>query len=301
MNLSLCRKILTLMLSLAISLSTLNFSAGATEPSVPNESVEVRNCVKLKTGKARLIDSSVKKCKKNEKLVFLKFPAGFIAPPSQPGPSGNGVLSGKGIPKADTGKNGDFYIDLDTYKIFGPKNEMDAWGEGKSLVGPQGPGGSGPRGPAGITTLGYYGAFYDTTNFTIPTVTPSPIPLNSDSFQDGVTREDGSKIKISNAGKYNIAFSSQLFVDASKNNGTVSIWLAKNGTAEAWSNTKLYVVKGQHLVASWNFYVSANADDYYQLMIISDAADVIIQSTAASGSVPGIPGTILTVNQVGQS
>lgn len=331
MNRSLSQRILTSILALFFALSVLTLSSKAAEPSTPNKSVEVRNCVKIKTGKARLINSNVKKCKKNEKLVFLKFPAGFISLPGQQGIKGSGIISGRGIPSIELGVIGDFYLDLDTYKLYGPKSEKENWGIGTSIVGPQGPSGGGGRGPAGatgatgpqgetgptgpqgpaggatgptgatgITTLGYYGSFYDTTNFTIPTVTAAPIPLSSDSFPgNGVSRVDGSKIKIDNAGKYNIAFSTQLFTSASKSGGTVNIWLAKNGIAETWSNTKIYVSKGQHLVAAWNFFIGANANDYFQLMIISEAADVVIESTPASGSIPATPGTILTVNQVG--
>jgi hypothetical protein len=291
-------------------LATLNqYHLHAEEPSTPNESVEVRNCVKLKSGKARLIDSSVKKCKKNEKLVFLKFPAGFIAPPSQPGPSGTGVLSGKGIPKADTGKNGDFYIDLDTYNIFGPKNEIDIWGEGKSLVGPQGPGGSGPRGPAGITTLGYNGYFIDDTIETFLT-TAKAIPFNTTVFGNGVTIANNSeatprktRITFANSGKYNIQFSSQLFNQGKK--GVVfTLWLSKNGDPVADSSTDVYVGTStdteRHAIA-WNFFVDAAANDWFELTAVSSDSVQIYSGASqnVSRGAPDIPGTILTVNQVG--
>ncbi len=303
------QRILTFFVSFSI-LATLNqYHLHAEEPSTPNESVEVRNCVKLKTGKARLIDSSVKKCKKNEKLVFLKFPAGFIALPSQPGPSGNGVLSGKGIPKADTGKNGDFYIDLDTYKIFGPKNEMDTWGEGKSLVGPQGPGGSGPRGPAGITTLGYNGYFIDDTIETFLT-TAKAIPFNTTVFGNGVTIANNSeatprktRITFANSGKYNIQFSSQLFNQGKK--GVVfTLWLSKNGDPVADSSTDVYVGTStdteRHAIA-WNFFVDAAANDWFELTAVSSDSVQIYSGASqnVSRGAPDIPGTILTVNQVG--
>ena len=78
----------------------------------------------------------------------------------------------------------------------------------------------------------------------------------------------------------------------------MSIWLSRNSVAQPWTNTKVYVIKGQHTVAAWNFFVSANANDVFRLMILTDAV-ALIDSTDAGGSVPGIPGTILTVNQVG--
>ena len=63
------------------------------------------------------------------------------------------VLSGKGAPDEGTGANGDFYINVDTHAIFGPKLGEE-WGEGFSLVGPQGPkgdeGDEGSQGPRGF-------------------------------------------------------------------------------------------------------------------------------------------------------
>ncbi|MFM7984308.1 MAG: hypothetical protein ACKPKO_33790, partial [Candidatus Fonsibacter sp.] len=102
-----------------------------------------------------------------------------------------GLLSGKGSPTLFDGSLGDFYIDLDTFKIYGPKSFECIWGNGTSLIGATGPkgdtGDQGPQGVPGITTLGYYGSFYDTTDFTIPTVTPAPIPLNTTDLSSGVT------------------------------------------------------------------------------------------------------------------
>ncbi len=351
---------------------------------------EIRNCVNIKTGKARLVTPKTIKCKKKERLVKIIIPqidesmisiihSGNGAPidftighdgdfyldtyanqiygprkngswgvprnlTGEPGPRGAGVLSGKGLPTIFDGSIGDFYLDLDSYKIYGPKSLENIWGNGISLIGPtgakgetgpkgdtgltgatgatgaQGPSGpqgamgltgatgstgvkgdtgdQGPQGVPGITTLGNYGSFYDTTDFTIPTVTPAPIPLNSTDLSSGVTLDTDSGIKITNAGKYNISFSSQIFVTDAAKNATVSIWLSRNSVPEPWTNTKVYVIKGQHTVAAWNFFVSAKANDVFRLIVLTDAV-ALIESTDASGSVPGIPGTILTVSQVG--
>lgn len=273
---------------------------------------------------------------------------------------GKSILSGLDSPLAGIGQQGDFYLDLNSYILYGPKTDDEVWPtQGISLVGPAGPqglpgikgetgatgatgaqgpagpqgatgatgatgptgpigltgstgpkgdtgatgatgatGDQGPQGIPGVTTLGYYGSFYDTTDFTIPTVTPAPIPLNTTDLSSGVTLDTDSGIKMANAGKYNISFSSQIFVTDAAKNATVSIWLSRNGAAEPWTNTKVYVIKGQHTVAAWNFLVNANANDVFRLLVVTDAV-ALIESTDPSGSVPGIPGTILTVNQVG--
>jgi hypothetical protein len=330
------QRIFTFFVSFSI-LATLNpYQLHAEEPSTPNESVEVRNCVKLKSGKARLIDSSVKKCKKNEKLVFLKFPAGFVAVPGKQGEKGSGILSGKGIPDIKLGVIGDFYLDIESYKLFGPKSEKDNWGTGTSLVGPQGPSGGGGRGPAGetgptgpqgpagangtngtngITTLGYYGYFIDTTSPTITHLAAMPIPIVTSSNKSGVDIVDNA-IVFSNAGIYNIQFSTQL---ENTDNGVriVNIWLEKTTPPSITFNpiensaTDIYVGKDtatERVVASWNFFVSAVAGQKFRLMIIADATGVKIHSGAShipqdgtppTGTIPLIPGTILTVNQVG--
>lgn len=45
---------------------------------------------------------------------------------SQTGPRGSSVLSGSGAPTSAVGVNGDFYIDLSTYDLYGPK-ASGAW------------------------------------------------------------------------------------------------------------------------------------------------------------------------------
>jgi hypothetical protein len=77
--------------------------------------------------------------------------------------SGNVVLNGSGAPSAGTGANGDFYINIVNYDIYGPKT-VGAWGSATSLVGPTGATGStgatGATGSAG--TNGTNGATGDT-------------------------------------------------------------------------------------------------------------------------------------------
>lgn len=67
---------------------------------------------------------------------------------------GKTVLNGEGIPDVGVGVEGDFYIDILTWYIYGPKTTV--WGEGTSLIGPAGADGQdgaegpeGPQGPAG--------------------------------------------------------------------------------------------------------------------------------------------------------
>src|SRR5690606_36895715 len=57
----------------------------------------------------------------------------------------NTILNGTAVPNENLGNEGDFYINISTNQIFGPKTNNN-WGQGTSLVGPQGPPGQGGGG-----------------------------------------------------------------------------------------------------------------------------------------------------------
>lgn len=126
--------------------------------------------------------------------------------------------------------------------------------------------------------------------------------LNATDWQIGVTLESNSHIKMTAAGKYNVQFSAQL--KQGNSSGTINIWLAKNGTAVANTNTKITVPSNNpYRVAAWNFFVDASAGDYFEIMWSSDSATTVVEAEASTGSGstlhPAIPSVILTVNQVG--
>jgi hypothetical protein len=135
--------------------------------------------------------------------------------------------------------------------------------------------------------------------------TPLTMSYSTTDFSYGGITISGSysdKIKISNSGIYNIQFSAQ----TSKTTGTSTtfyIWLAKNGTEVASTNTGVTLAGGANDVAipAWNFYVSASAGDYYQLMFAVTHNNGVIKYLP-SGSVgltgPAVPSVILTVNRV---
>jgi hypothetical protein len=132
--------------------------------------------------------------------------------------------------------------------------------------------------------------------------TVQALTFSTTDWQTGIQRVDNTKIKMLSAGKYNIAFSAQ-FVQAN-NNGTVNIWLNKNGTPMAYTNTKLVIESNAtYTVAAWNFFVDAAANDYYELIWSSSSTHTTVQYDPAqtiNGNLhPEIPSIIVTVNQVG--
>lgn len=69
------------------------------------------------------------------------------------GPGGGTVLTGAGAPDNSVGNNGDFYLDTNTWTLYGPKAN-DQWPAGVSLVGQSGSGGTGGTGGTGGGTVG---------------------------------------------------------------------------------------------------------------------------------------------------
>ena len=65
----------------------------------------------------------------------LRGPDGPIGPRGKDGLDGNTILSSRGMPKPDQGKEGDFVIDVTEWVIYGPKaGDNAAWGQGQPLL-----------------------------------------------------------------------------------------------------------------------------------------------------------------------
>lgn len=85
-------------------------------------------------------------------------PAGPQGPQGPAGANGNTLLNGTVAPDNSVGNLGDFYLDVATDMLFGPKTAGGWPATGISLVGPTGPQGDtgpagtqGPAGPSGLT------------------------------------------------------------------------------------------------------------------------------------------------------
>lgn len=126
--------------------------------------------------------------------------------------------------------------------------------------------------------------------------------FNNSDWLTGVTLVNSSKVTVTNAGKYNIAFSVQMH--QTNGSGIVNIWLNKNGTPLANSNTKFAITANNpYSVAALNLFVDAAAGDQYELVWSSDSEHTVIEYEAEIGSGatlhPAVPSVILTINQVG--
>ena len=151
----------------------------------------------------------------------------------------------------------------------------------------------------GVTS--YYGSFLHTASISLSVTSASySASFNTTDFAYGVSISGSNqdKIKVANSGVYNIQFSAQ-FDKTNSSNATVYVWLRKNGTDVPISNTGLTLGGGANdsAVAAWNFFVSASANDYYQLMFAATGNNTRVLYTIPPFG-PAVPSLILTVNRV---
>ena len=149
-----------------------------------------------------------------------------------------------------------------------------------------------------------YGQFSDTTTQSGSANTAYAKKLNTIDFAHGVTVENGTRIKVTNTGIYNLQFSSQL-ANTANTNTTFDIWLAYTGSNYANTNTQIDVNKsaGQlgRQVAAWNFMLPIMANDYVELMWSCNASTGQLAATgsASNPNRPAVPSVIATLTQIG--
>jgi hypothetical protein len=202
----------------------------------------------------------------------------------------------------------------------GPTGSQGATGP-QGVQGIQGPTGSqgiqgpiGNTGPAGTTgsqgiqgptgtggSLGYYFSGFDTTTQTnLGATFANAFRVNTTAESNGIFITQSSKLVFENQGTYNIQFSAQLDKTDSGSD-EIEIWLSKNGTNVDWTNTTMELQgNNTELVASWNFMLSLNSNDYLELYWHSNDVDmrVLTRATQSNPDRPAIPSIILTAQQV---
>jgi hypothetical protein len=149
-----------------------------------------------------------------------------------------------------------------------------------------------------------YGAFQDNTTQTAAAANVAyPITFNTTDYSNGVKiGTPTSRIIVENAGLYNFQFSTQL----DKTSGAsayVWIWPRVNGVNIPDASSKV-AIQGTtaESVPAWNFVLEMNAEDYFELVWLTDDNKVVLRHEAAFGvapnNVPEIPSVILTVTFV---
>ncbi len=146
-----------------------------------------------------------------------------------------------------------------------------------------------------------YGSFYDTTTQSGSANTAYAIKHNNTDFNSKVSIVSGSQITLQEDGTYTI-ISTQQFVETSGGTATISGWLRKNGTDVPNSGTDLRLKgNGDKDLYAINYFVQAQAGDYYELMWSTDDSNVQIQytDTRTNPTRPAVPSVTTTVNRVG--
>lgn len=151
----------------------------------------------------------------------------------------------------------------------------------------------------------FYGTFYDTTTQAIVAAnTPQTITFNTTDGHSGITvGSPTSRIVCANSGQYDFKFSMQI---RSSNSSSVSIfvWPRVNGTDVVDSATEFTIKSNSDvLVVAWDFQLSMNANDYFELVWAADGTSVSVAASPSQTTPyvrPAIPSIILNVSQVNQ-
>ena len=158
----------------------------------------------------------------------------------------------------------------------------------------------GPRGGKWVNNP--YGAFEDTTDQTATANTATVMTFNTTDFSNGVVVESGSKLRVSQAGIYNLQFSVQ-FDNTDTQEHDVSIWLRQDasgaGTDIAGSAGLVGIPSSHggisgHTIAGWNYFIKLNANDFVEIWWSTPNTAVTIQAYAA-GTSPTRPSTASVV------
>ena len=156
-----------------------------------------------------------------------------------------------------------------------------------------------------LMRIPFIGSFLDLTDQSAEVNTATAITFDTTVISSGVSIVADSRITFARKAVYNLAFSAQLVNASTTDDATVSIWLSKNNSAVANSNSEVTVVKKHaggdgKLVAAWNFFVDVNEGDYVELYWSTTVAATTIAHQAAQTSParPATPSVIITVNDV---
>ena len=160
-----------------------------------------------------------------------------------------------------------------------------------------------PKTQTAASTYFPYGAFQDTTDQSIATVTATAnVTLNTTDYSLGTSLADGYKIKVDYSGLYNVQFSIQFANDDSQIQD-VDIWFKKNGSDVAGSNSKFTVPARKsasiygNLIAALNFNIELAKDDYVSLAWATSSTLVTVEHLAAQTTPtrPATPSAIVTI------
>ena len=151
-----------------------------------------------------------------------------------------------------------------------------------------------------------YGSFFSTsTQPVLGSDIITPITVNSVYEAANISIMGGagtsSRIQINSTGVYNIQFSIQIHLSSGTQPKVADFWFRINGTDVPWSNTRQTVLaKDFQAIISLNFVSTFNAGQYFEMMMSSSDANLILEATTGLTlpTRPSIPSVIYTVTKV---
>lgn len=131
--------------------------------------------------------------------------------------------------------------------------------------------------------------------------TTNYMTFNNTEDANGVSIVSSTQLTVARTGRYNLQFSAQLTHDTNAT-ANIEIWLTKNGSAIANTNSRLSLAKDQPTIAAWNWLDNAStANTYYEIAWTSPDTnmEIIAYDTANTISGVAIPSIIATITPVG--
>ena len=144
-----------------------------------------------------------------------------------------------------------------------------------------------------------FGSWSSSADLTASINTPTAVPLNTTSFEEGVKLQSSSRLVVEESGVYNIQFSAQFHHTSGGGPGeTVFVWFRKNGTNIPNSATTLHISSNTYDVMTVNLFEKMKPNDYFQVYWSTTNANIHMEHIAANSVHPAIPSIIVTVNQI---
>jgi hypothetical protein len=118
-------------------------------------------------------------------------------------------------------------------------------------------------------------------------------------LSNGVTVTNNSRITFNYTGTYDLEFSGQ-FSSVNGNDKIVWIWLRKNGTDVANSNTDITLTGTAPIAVApaWNWVFNATAGDYYEIVWATNDPGAQMYSNPANAFSPAAPSVVVAATQV---
>ncbi|CAB4123672.1 hypothetical protein UFOVP48_59 [uncultured Caudovirales phage] len=133
-----------------------------------------------------------------------------------------------------------------------------------------------------------YGAFQDSTSQTAVVNTATAMKFNTVDFANETYVADGTKLRVNNAGIYNLQFSAQV-QNTDNASHDLSIWLRQGndgGTSvDIPGSTGVVGLPPRktptdyfHTLIGWNYFVQLNVDDFMEIYWSTDSTFISIQA-----------------------